>query len=146
MYSAPANPRVDPFATLLTIDPAHDDIDRALLNWAAWLKFSGPSQKESPMFRLYRSSAMARGSYGQTTRAAPAKREHAVNLEKIMRDLSELHHKLLEGWYLWNRQPGPLCKSLGIRYDELARALHDARTMAKNLMRARCGERWAAGL
>lgn len=135
--------RPDPFATLLTVDPAHNQIDLALLNWAAWLRGSGGSPQESPMFRLYRSS-FARGGYGQLTRAAAVHSGLAVDVERIMRQLPERHRDVLVGWYVERAAPWNLARNVGITKDELAPTLHDARTMAKNRMRSTYGERWHA--
>lgn len=143
--AAPFSSKTDPFATMLVVDPEHQEIDRALLNWAAWLRGSGPSRQESPMFRLYRSS-FARGGYGQTTRAAPVQSEQAVNVEKIMRMLPEVQRGVLVGWYVGAKPPAVLCRLLGIRYDGLAGTLRDARTTAKNNMVRSYGARWAAQL
>ncbi len=145
LATQPDTRRPDPFATLLTVDPAHNEIDLALLNWAAWLRGSGASPQESPMFRLYRSS-FARGGYGQLTRSAPVQSELAVNLERIMRLLPHRHRDVLVGWYVEGVVPGQLARRLSIRYDELRPTLHDARTMARNRMRSTYGERWAASL
>ena len=141
--AVPFSSKPDPFATLLVVDPDHDDIDRALLNWAAWLRGSGASPQESPMFRLYRSS-FARGGYGQTTRAPPVQSEPAFNVEKIMRLLPEVHRGVLVGWYVLAKPPAVLCKLLEIRYDDLAGTLRDARTMAKDNMLRSYGVKWAA--
>jgi len=142
--AVPFSSKTDPFATLLVVDPDHDDIDRALLNWAAWLRGSGASPQESPMFRLYRCS-FARSGYGQTTRAPPVQAAAAVNVEKIMRLLPELHRGVLVGWYVRAKPPAVLCRLLAIRYDGLAGTLRDARTMAKDNMLRSYGVRWAGG-
>lgn len=72
--------------------------------------------------------------------------EPAVNVEKIMRLLPELHRGVLVGWYVGAKPPAVLCRLLAIRYDGLAGTLHDARTMTKNNMLRSYGARWAAQL
>ena len=145
MYAQHDTRRPDPFAGLLTIDPAHDEIDRALLNWAAWLRGNGRAAAESPMFRLYRSSH-ARSPYGQLTQAGLTITSLALNVERVMRELPEKHRAVLVGWYVWRSAPWVLARQLAIRNCELQPMLHDARTMARNRMALSHGARWAAKL
>ena len=118
--------RLDIFASLHHVPPEHRDIDAALERWAKWLRGSG-TRNECPMFRLVRSSS-ARSEYGATTHAPSISADEALRTERAMRHLPALHRSLLQGWYMTNMSPPKLCRSVGIRYDELHVQLYRARS------------------
>lgn len=127
--------RIDPFAGILGVPAEHREIDDELLNWARWVTSGRSRQQISPMFRLFRSN-MARGEYGAPTAEPSVDAIRALTVERAMRRLPEQARELLRGWYVFRLPPWTLCKMLVIKKDRLCETLHDARTMARNVLRA----------
>lgn len=126
---------VDPFADLLRIPPEHEAIDAELLNWATWARSGRGHAAMSPMFRMFRSN-FARGEYGVPTAAPTVDTSSALDTERAIRRMPETHRGVLRGWYVYRLAPWTLCRRLGLHSCALQQTLHDARTMARNIMAA----------
>lgn len=126
--SSAAVERPHPFDTIERVPEAHQAVDAELRNWGRWACSESRPDTTSPMFRLFRASH-ARGAYGAPTPAPAVESHKALRIERVVRELPELHRQVIRGWYVVQARPHQLCRVLGVRPDTLARLLDDGRSM-----------------
>jgi DNA-directed RNA polymerase specialized sigma24 family protein len=125
------------FSTIHLIPAKHERIDAELRNWGRWTRGrSGGSGATSPMFRMFRASH-ARSVYGTPTAAPPVRSLDAELLDDVVRELPELHRKVLRGWYADEARPHQIARVLKVKPDTMHVVLHDARCLAAEYLALR---------
>lgn len=122
-------------ATRTTIDfhaveEKHREIHARLENWARWCNGSG-GPTTSPMFRLYRAPARARGAE-HTWSTVAVDGMDAQRIAKAVAHLPEPHRKALAWCYIKPTNPRRAAAEQGTTMEGLALLVRDARTMLIN--------------
>ena len=122
-------------ATRMTIDfhhveEKHAEIHKRLQNWALWCNGSGPAEV-SPMFRLVRSAARARGSE-HTWSGIAVDGADASRISRFVGLLPEPHRRALNWCYVKPVSPRRAAAEIGTTLEGLALLVRDARQMLTN--------------
>lgn len=112
------------------VEPHQVEIHDRLTNWAKWCNSSG-SPAVSPMFRMYRSAARARGAE-HTWLGAPVDGMDAGRLARFVGQLPTEHRKALNWFYVKPVSPRKAATELGTTLDGLALLVRDGRQMLIN--------------
>ncbi len=113
-----------------TVEEKHYAIHERLLNWAWWCNGSGDAS-ESPMFRLYRSSAMAKDHYGAASGQAVDTLD-AARIAKAVIALPDAHRSAVNWSYVKPVSPARACRAIGVSMEGLALLVRDGRQMLVN--------------
>ena len=112
------------------VEAKHHEIDARLKNWATWCRGSFvPSV--SPMFRMVRSAARARGAESSWATSAVDGLD-AQRIAKAVTHLPEPHRRALHWCYIKPINPRRAAQEQGTTLDGLASVLRDARQMLLN--------------
>jgi DNA-directed RNA polymerase specialized sigma24 family protein len=112
------------------VEVKHREIHVRLENWARWC--NGRNAPEtSPMFRLYRAPARARGAE-HTWSTVAVDGMDAQRIAKAVGHLPELHRKALHWSYIRPVNPRRAASDLGTTLDGLALLVRDGRQMLVN--------------
>jgi len=112
------------------VDPRHDAVHAALLNWAAWAQ-ARPARMytRSPLWKL------ARVGFRQAS--APVRNVTddlaAARIEKIVAGLPALHRDALRWWYVWQFPVNEFIRRYGLTRVKLLQVCSAARDMVANL-------------
>ena len=112
------------------VEEKHAEIHKRLQNWAQWANGSEP-RGVSPMFRLYRSTARARGAESSWNGVA-VDGPDASRLARYIGLLPEPHRKALNWSYLKPVNPRRAACELGTTLEGLALLVRDGRQMLVN--------------
>lgn len=112
------------------VEEKHHAIDARLRNWGRWLHGSEPPSI-SPMFRMYRSTARARGAE-HTWATSSVDGPDAARIGRYVGLLPMDHRRALNWCYVKPVNPRRAAQELGVTLDELARLLRNARQMMVN--------------
>lgn len=112
------------------VEEKHADIHTRLQNWAQWCN-GRESGSISPMFRLYRSPARARGAESSWS-GVPVNGPDAARIARYVGQLPEKHRKSLNWCYLKPVNPRRAASDLAVTLEGLALLLRDARQMLIN--------------
>lgn len=112
------------------VDEKHFAIHDRLMNWARWCNGTG-APSESPMFRLYRSSARAKADYMATTGIAVDQRD-AARIAKAVIALPAGHRSAINWNYVKPVSPARACRAIGTSMEGLMRLVCDGRQMLVN--------------
>lgn len=105
----------------------HLAIHARLLNWARWCN-GKPGSSVSPMFRAYRSTDVwAAPSIGE-----PVDKLDAAKIAKAVIALPDKHRSATQWHYVKPVAPGRAARELAVTLADLAKLVHDARTMLVN--------------
>lgn len=104
-------------------------MDKRLENWARWSN-GRPGASVSPMFRLYRSPATARGDCN--TGGVAVDGIDAMRMGKGVAHLPEPHRIALAWAYIDRTAPRRACQALGVSMEGLALYVRDGRQMLIN--------------
>lgn len=102
-------------------------IHERLENWARWCR-GRQAPSSSPMFRMYRSPAMAREQYGATTKVSVDTHD-AQKIHEGIKALKERYRAALNWYYLNPVKPSKACREIGTDMDGLYQLIFDARSM-----------------
>lgn len=103
----------------------HKWIHGVLLNWARWVT-PRTSPQVSPMFRDYRSHAW---QWHPREYRESCDLIQAHQVERLVSRMPPTHREAIRWAYVYRCTPEKACKVLQLRYDGLARHVHDARSM-----------------
>jgi DNA-directed RNA polymerase specialized sigma24 family protein len=112
------------------VEEKHNDIHRRLQNWAKWCN-GREATASSPMFRMYRSTARARGA--EHTWALDA--VDAMDAQRIAKAVAVLphdHRKAINWAYVKPVSPRKAAAEIGCTLEGLALFLRDGRQMLVN--------------
>lgn len=112
------------------VEEKHADIHKRLENWAQWCN-GRESGSISPMFRLYRSPARARGAES-TWSGVPVNGPDAARIARYVAQLPEPHRKALNWSYLKPVNPRRAASEIGTTLDGLLLLVRDGRQMLVN--------------
>lgn len=113
------------------VEEKHAEIHKRLQNWAQWCNGSSGPADVSPMFRLYRSPARARGAEASWSGIA-VDGPDASRIARYVAQLPEPHRKALNWSYLKPINPRRAACDLGTTLDGLALLVRDGRQMLVN--------------
>lgn len=112
------------------VAPEHAEIHARLENWAKWCNGSG-APSISPMFRMYRSPARARGAE-HTWAADAVNGADGARVARFVGLLPEKHRRALNWSYLKPINPRRAASEIGTTLEGLAQLVRDARQMLVN--------------
>lgn len=112
------------------VDPAHYAIHGRLENWARWCN-GRTAPATSPMFRLYRAAARARGAESTWSTVAVDGMD-AQRIAKAVAALPAPHRRAIHWSYIKPVSPRRAASEQGTTLEGLALLLRDARTMLVN--------------
>lgn len=112
------------------VEPHQVEIHDRLTNWAKWCNSSG-SPAVSPMFRMYRSPARARGAE-HTWAADAVNGPDGARVARFVGLLPEKHRRALNWCYLKPVNPRRAATEIGVTLDALAQLVRDGRQMLIN--------------
>ncbi len=111
------------------VEEKHFKLHDRLLNWARWCNGSGAAS-ESPMFRLYRSSARAR-EY-MAIGGDPVDKGDALRIAKAVIALPDQHRSAVNWHYVKPVNPMRACREIGTSMEGLALLVRDGRQILLN--------------
>jgi hypothetical protein len=115
------------------IRPSHEEVHLRLINWSRWAKGGRGKNTTLPMFQNYR----ADGYYEIKGGAIPIDSLDATKIQKVFAGMPEQHLWALHWTYLYSGiHVGKVCRVLGMTRGNLSEAIHDARAMVRNRLRA----------
>jgi DNA-directed RNA polymerase specialized sigma24 family protein len=112
------------------VEEKHHDIHARLQNWAIWCNGSSGTAT-SPMFRLYRAPARARGAE-HTWSSVPVDGMDAQRIAKAIGHLPEPHRRALHWSYIKPINPRRAAADQGTTLEGLALLVRDGRQMLVN--------------
>lgn len=112
------------------VEDKHHDIHRRLQNWAKWCN-GREAAGTSPMFRLYRSTARARGAE-HTWALASVDGMDAQRIAKAVAILPQDHRKAINWAYVKPVSPRRMASEIGCTLEFLALLVRDGRQMLVN--------------
>jgi len=112
------------------VEDRHAEIHRRLTNWATWCNGSSGGAT-SPMFRLYRTPARARGAE-HTWSSIAVDGMDAQRIAKAVGHLPEPHRRALHWSYIKPINPRRAASEQGTTLAGLAQLVRDGRTMLVN--------------
>jgi DNA-directed RNA polymerase specialized sigma24 family protein len=112
------------------VEEKHHDIHARLQNWARWLHGSGPPSI-SPMFRMYRSTARARGAE-HTWASNPVDGIDAARIARYITHIPIKHRQAVNWCYVRPVNPRRAAQEIGVTPEGLLLLLRDARQMLVN--------------
>ena len=112
------------------VEAKHAAIHARLENWARWCNGSSGGSA-SPMFRLYRTPARARGAEGTWSTVAVDGMD-AQRIAKAVTHLPEPHRRALHWSYIKPINPRRAAAEQGTTMEGLALLVRDARQMLVN--------------
>jgi DNA-directed RNA polymerase specialized sigma24 family protein len=104
-------------------------IDARLRNWARWCRGSG-QRAVHPMFRGYKPEREGVNLVPESPK--PVDSKDAMNLQRVYRELPQLHRLALKWHYVYPVNPRRMATELGLTLEGLGQAVIDARDMLKN--------------
>ncbi len=113
------------------VDERHHAIHIRLENWARWCN-GREAGSVSPMFRMYRSPARARGAEHTWAIGPQVDGMDAQRIAKAVARLPELHRKALAWCYIKPVNPRRQAADMGVTLEGLALLLRDGRQMLLN--------------
>ena len=113
------------------VETKHASIHARLENWGMWCQPGRGFGDSSPMFRLYRSDAIARWGHPISDRPIVDKLD-AQRIAKGVAALPEPHMRSIQWYYVKPCSPQKACRMLATNQAGLARLVSDARTMLIN--------------
>jgi hypothetical protein len=112
------------------VEPKHADIHKRLQNWAQWCN-GGGAPSVSPMFRLYRSAARARGAEASWSGIA-VDGPDASRIARYVAQLPEPHRRAIQWSYVKPVSPRRAAAEIGTSLEGLALLVRDGRQMLVN--------------
>jgi DNA-directed RNA polymerase specialized sigma24 family protein len=112
------------------VEAKHAEIHKRLQNWAQWCNGSG-APSVSPMFRLYRSAARARGAEASWSGIAVDGAD-ASRIARFVGQLPEPHRRALAWCYIKPVSPRRAASEIGTTLEGLALLVRDGRQMLVN--------------
>lgn len=114
------------------IRPEHAAVHLRLVNWGHWSNPRSMGNQQQPMFRGYEPYAFPRDASGAST----VDQLDAQAVQKIMHKMPQKHARALGFAYVHPYvHVNKVCRILAVNVRDLAELGHEARTMAKNLLR-----------
>ena len=111
------------------IPARHEAIDRRLNDWARWVTVKPRAWACQPMFRQYRAP---RQYEHQATIHIEVNQIEAHDVEKAVASLPLKNRDAIRWFYVFNRNPLGMARSLAVSTDGLLDLVTDARDMLKN--------------
>ena len=112
------------------VEEKHYAIHDRLMNWARWCNGTG-APSESPMFRLYRSSARAKADY-MASSGISVDQSDAARIAKAVIALPDVHRSAINWNYVKPVSPARACRAIGTSMTGLALLVRDGRQMLVN--------------
>jgi hypothetical protein len=113
------------------VELKHADIHARLENWGMWCQPGRGFGDSSPMFRLYRSDAIARWGHPISDRPIIDKLD-AQRIAKGVAALPEPHMRAVQWCYVKPCAPAKACRMLATNMAGLMRFLRDGRQILVN--------------
>ena len=111
------------------IPARHEAIDRRLNDWARWVTVKPRAWACQPMFRQYRAP---RQYEHQATIRVEVNSLEAHETEKAVASLPMDHRDAIRWFYVFNKNPLGMARSLAVSTDGLLDLVTDGRDMLKN--------------
>lgn len=112
------------------VEPRHDVIHHRLENWARYVKGHGAAWM-SPIWRM--GKPMGR-QWNAPEPKVLVDGNDGLRIEQAVSQLPEPHRAAVRWSYVYRHSPARMARSLGVRYDTLARLVIDARTMLERIV------------
>jgi DNA-directed RNA polymerase specialized sigma24 family protein len=111
------------------IPARHEAIDQRLTEWARWVRVKPQQWACQPMFRQYRAP---RQYEHQATVHIQINTIEAHEIEKAVGNLPMKHRDAIRWFYVFNKNPLGMARSLAVSTDGLLDLVTDGRDMLKN--------------